>query len=524
MIFEMHAHTEEHSACSHVKAADLVQRNFDKGLQGTVLTDHHYLWPQEEIRELRSRLKVPDHYLILAGQEVETPEIGHVLVYGAEAKIERGTGLAAIRARFPDAALVWAHPYRHEQIPPLENLLYLLIDGIEIFNSNHTIDENNRGLRDWHRYKFTALSGTDTHALSYTGLYPTIFDHPVATVIDLAAEIRAGRCRPFFEEIPRSGTSNTRVTEVGLGTRGGRTTAEQYVVRAHGDADTWRSASRTTRIIEEISRHGFSEGRFRVPRQLGSDEKNLIVIEQGIPGRSLFDALVHSGLHDARLYLRMAAEWLARLHNARLQVTPPGEYLRQEPNTLEHYLTAFYRTGNPHARRAQEIMDAVIGMETDLYCAQAGRMVQGHGDYHPKNIFIGRDRSEARATVFVAAVDFNSSYTMPQAFDVGTFLAQFRNQFYEHPEVLAKVAEEIFLETYLQHIEELDIDFLSQVELFRARTALSICYYLIKVGLGGSENLWRVLAEAGQVLTHLQVKSTGTAALIEQVGEERKKT
>jgi hypothetical protein len=29
MILEMHCHTAEHSGCSHVSAADLVQHNFD---------------------------------------------------------------------------------------------------------------------------------------------------------------------------------------------------------------------------------------------------------------------------------------------------------------------------------------------------------------------------------------------------------------------------------------------------------------------------------------------------------------
>ena len=72
MILEMHCHTAEHSGCSQVAAAEVVQHNFNIGLHGTVLTDHHYLWTPEEIEELRGRLKVPDYYLILSGQEVMT--------------------------------------------------------------------------------------------------------------------------------------------------------------------------------------------------------------------------------------------------------------------------------------------------------------------------------------------------------------------------------------------------------------------------------------------------------------------
>src|SRR6266498_5612802 len=167
MVFEMHCHTSEHSACSHVKAADLVQRNFDSGLNGTVLTDHHYVWSSEELRELRLKLKVPDSYIILSGQEVWTPELGDVLVYGADISFERGTPLKSIREKFSTAAIIWAHPYRGEQVPVREKLLHHLIDGVEIFSSNHTIAESMRGLRDWHNYRFVAIGGTDAHALSY---------------------------------------------------------------------------------------------------------------------------------------------------------------------------------------------------------------------------------------------------------------------------------------------------------------------------------------------------------------------
>lgn len=138
-------------------------------------------------------------------------------------------------------------------------------------------------------------------------------------------------------------------------------------------------------------------------------------------------------------------------------------------------------------------------------------MVQGHGDYHPKNIFIGRDRdTDEPSSSFIAAIDFNSSYTMPPAFDVGTFLAQFRNQFYGNREVLSKVSEETFLRYYLKQAFDVDSNFLSEVSLFRARTTLSICYHLIKVGLGDSENLWRVLVEAEGILTQLSLRSMRT--------------
>ncbi|HEX9136881.1 MAG TPA: phosphotransferase, partial [Nitrospirota bacterium] len=178
-----------------------------------------------------------------------------------------------------------------------------------------------------------------------------------------------------------------------------------------------------------------------------------------------------------------------------LQIVPPEAFFLDERRRLNLYLSAFYRNGHPLTRKAQEIMDMVVEFETSYYGRNPERMVQGHGDFHPKNIFIGQD-SDAPASRFLAAIDFGNSFTIPPAFDVGTFLAQFRNQFYGRLEVHAKVSENIFLQKYLNEAQRLDNDFLRQVEVFRARTSLSIGFYLIKLKLGESDNLWRVLVEA----------------------------
>jgi 3',5'-nucleoside bisphosphate phosphatase len=501
MIVEMHCHTSEHSECSKVSAAELVQRNYDRGLDCTILTDHHFLWSPQELLELRSKLKLSDNYLILSGQEVSTPEIGDVLVYGAGVSIAKGTSLRAIREMFPHAAIIWAHPYRAEKRPGREEFFNPLIDGIEIFSSNHTIAESTRGVRDWHKYRFVAIGGTDTHALSYSGMYPTFFDHPAATIEELASEIRQGRCRPFFKEIPLSGTSDAHITEITVGF--GDRMRERYVLKEHETEHAWRSSEDTIDILEELARHGFSGGQYRIPKLLGHDRNNLTIIEEAAKGESLFDMLVKANPQDAAVYLRLAAGWLAYLHNLRLRITPSDDFFRDESVRLERYIAAFHKMNHRHTRRAEEIMNAVIDTESALFCRHPERMVQGHGDFHPKNILIGSDDPGNPGSLFVTAVDFDSSYTMPPAFDVGTFIAQFRNQFFGNREVLSKVSEKLFLEEYLRNARDLDNNFIPQVELYIARTSLSISYYLIKVGMGTSENLWRVLIEAEHTLSRL---------------------
>jgi hypothetical protein len=68
----------------------------------------------------------------------------------------------------------------------------------------------------------------------------------------------------------------------------------------------------------------------------------------------------------------------------------------------------------------------------------------------------------------------------------------------------AKIAQKIVVKTFedvqawsegerSHHLEE---DFPAQVDLFKARTSLSILYYLAKVQMGNSEEFRRILVEA----------------------------
>lgn len=502
MLIEMHCHTVEKSACSNVSAVELVRQVFAKGLQGVVLTDHHSFWSEEELYELRRRAEVPDYFLILSGQEVYTSEFGDVLVYGAEEAFVSGTSVGEIRACYPDAAFVWAHPYRKGKRPSDVDLGNALLDGVEVFNSNHTVRENSRALQDWHRLRFTAIGGTDTHGGTYAGLYPTHFDHSVKNIRELATEIRKGRCRPFLKEIPRSG-ANSQVTEVTIGTKGVDESRERIIIREIESPYKWRSAERAFHIMEELERQGFGSGIYRVPRPIDADRGTMTLIEQGLRGRSLFDKLLTADEDDGREYVTLAAGWLARFHNCRLTLTAHGEFIEKESARLDRYLDRFTSINHRQTRKVRELIEAIREAEQRVVHEQGALMVQGHGDFHPKNVFVGQDNLAVRSTLFVAAIDFESSYVLPRAFDVGCFLAQFRNQFFRHDDVRQRYPESLFVESYLRNVSDVDADFIRQVELFRARTNMSIAAYLVKVGLGDSEDLWRVLVEAEQAMSHM---------------------
>jgi len=501
MLFEMHCHTAEKSNCSSVPVVELIRRVQARGLQGIVLTDHHAVWSDDELTAVRHQAGVPGHFLIFSAQEVTTKGHGDLLVYGASEAIPKGTALEQIRQNWPAAALVLAHAYRKGRYPTDEQLLNPVLDGVEIFSSNHGVAENSRGLADWHRLRFTAISGTDTHGIQYAGAYPTIFDHPVRTIQELADELRLGRCRPFFKEIPRSG-ANAVVTEVTFGTKEGDENRERIIIRTLTDEKKWKGTERAEQIMAAVAEAGFSEGRFRVPRPIEIDAERMTIIEQGIRGRSLYDKLLAAGHDDARWYLELSGRWLARLHKARLAVTAPDEFRQREEGRIRGYLSHFETIDHRHTSRARQVAEAIIAAELDCSCT-GEHLVQGHGDFHPKNIMIGQDSQDNRDTVFVAAIDFGSSLMLPPAFDVGTFLAQYRNQLFSHTELLDQLPETIFMDAYLDEGPPVGDDFLWQVELFRARTNLNIAAFFIRIGMGESEDLWRVLVEAEQSLSQI---------------------
>jgi aminoglycoside phosphotransferase (APT) family kinase protein len=495
LLLEIHSHTRKHSPCSHISALTLVQEVRDKGLQGLVLTDHHHVWTASDLAELRKEAQLEEHFVLLSGQEVTTADSGDVLVFGPTEAIQRHSRLADIVQKYPEAAVVWAHPYRNG-VRPEPRLLRAShpFHGIEIFSSNHTIRDNIHGLQDWHRHKFTALAGTDTHAEGYAGTYPTQFDHWVSTLEDLVTEIRNGRCRPFFKEIPRTG-ANLQVTEIVVGTKGRKETRERWIIKKLHGRSKWEKARHAYRVMEEVFRHGFDSGPYRVPEPLDLDPESQTLIEVSQRAKSLYDMLLAVPPKEGRRLIEIVAAWLARFHGVQVTIPVRETFESSEERRMQNYMKRFVRSGHPHTGKAVSLAEIVLAAEKRIAEYGTEGFALGHGDFHPKNVLVGQDQVTDRSSLFVSAIDFENSRTYPQAYDVGTFLAQFRNQF-SGTGILREYTEDAFLEAYQQRAHGLPSDFLRQVELFKARTDLSIASYLIKVGMGDSQDLWRVLVEA----------------------------
>lgn len=498
MLMEMHAHTSRHSSCSAVDPVLLVRLVAAKGLQGVVITEHHYLWTPDELAQLRVDAGVGAHFRMFAAQEVGT-DLGHVLVYGADETIPDTVPLARLRAQYPAASLVWAHPYRKGRVPERSELLNPLLDGIEILSLNHTMRENYAGLRDWHRYKFTALCGSDTHTQENAGVFPSQFDHDADTIEELAAEIKARRCRPFIKEIPRAGSGQV-VTEVTIGTKGPDEQRHRLIIRQYTDDRKWERVKETARLTERLHAGGFSAGMFRVPRVIEVNDEEKLFIEEGQRGKDLFDTLSTVAPKTGVACLELSARWLARLH-----ALPPGPIdtaavLAREEKRFASYARAFASTSNPHTATARRMIEAVSAYETAAVREHAGAFVLCHGDFHPKNIIIGQDRMQDPDTRFVSVIDFEKHIAFLPAFDVGYFLAQYDNQYAGLPDIRARYTPAVFLDAYRSAAGSVGPDFERQVALSALRGNLSIAGYLIKVGKGESPEMDAVMERSQSLL------------------------
>lgn len=495
MLLELHCHTNKHSSCSKIDPVELVNKVFRKHLQGMVITEHQYLWTDEEIGNLKKKASVGDDFLILSAQEVAT-EIGHVLVFGAAESIKKETTIGKLRVDWPDAALVWAHPFREGRIPDKKYFLSADLDAVEIFSGNHTARENVLGLSFWHTHKFTAVAGSDTHSSGFSAILPTQFDHPVRGIKELASEIRGGRCRPFFKEIPKSG-SNITVTELTLGTKGNDEFRDRIILKQVSDGKKWKKLEESTRILQEVYSRGFKKGAFRVPAVIDKDDGKMLVMEEGQRGKSLFDLLANINPAAGRNYFELSAKWLARLHSLKLELTGAGETAKKEKKRIESYLKSFIGVDSPYAREAEKLIKFVKEGEEGYFKKDSSLFIQNHGDYHPKNIIIGQDLNHDISTLFVSVIDFGNSVRFLKEYDVGYFLAQFSSQLGALPGIKELYPEEQFLGFYAREAGVEDgKSFMKKVNFFKIRANLSIAAYFIKVGKGDGPEMDRLISES----------------------------
>jgi predicted metal-dependent phosphoesterase TrpH len=194
MKFDLHLHTTCHSPDSQMDPLTLVRRAGELGLDGIVITEHDWLWTEDELRELRMAAA---GLIVLAGIEVSCRE-GHFLAYGVRDPfaLPRGIGVAELcrRVHHQGGAVVAAHPFRWGQ--PFDDILRREqpdLDGLELMSNNMDADCRHRAAEVQQVWGLAGLGSSDAHHEDVVGVCYTDFGASIRAMPDLVAAIRQRR-------------------------------------------------------------------------------------------------------------------------------------------------------------------------------------------------------------------------------------------------------------------------------------------------------------------------------------------
>ncbi len=174
------------------------------GLTGVAITEHDWLWTEEELDELRS---ATPGVQVFAGVEVSAYE-GHFLCYGVTDPIKIPKSIKVkdlcCEVHAQGGVVLAAHPYRWGQ--DFDEVLATepLLDGIEIMSSNmdHGLRKKAKAAWEHHVQPWAGVGNSDAHDVEVVGACFTVFPEKIRDLTDLVDALRAGateaRERPNF--------------------------------------------------------------------------------------------------------------------------------------------------------------------------------------------------------------------------------------------------------------------------------------------------------------------------------------
>jgi PHP-associated len=192
MKLDLHMHTARHSPDSQMDPLALLRKARAIGLDGVVITEHDWLWTEDELDELRA---AAPGLLVLAGIEVSTRQ-GHFLAYGVKNPfaVPHGIDVAELcrEVHRQGGAVVAAHPFRWRQ-PFLDILRERRpdLDGLELMTKNMDADCRRQALEVQKQRPLAGLGSSNAHHEDELGFCFSEFATPVRDQRDLVEAIRS---------------------------------------------------------------------------------------------------------------------------------------------------------------------------------------------------------------------------------------------------------------------------------------------------------------------------------------------
>lgn len=199
LLLDTHLHTQRHSPCSRIDEARLIAQAAAVGLDGLVITEHHYQWSDEELRALIDAADTPG-FIVLAGFEY-TSSCGNMLIYGlapehvAEFRPGGDPAAALRRAHALGGVCVAAHPTR-AGLGFDHRIANMALDGLEIASVNLQSHEQRLARKLAVDLNLRPTCASDAHRIEDVGRYVMEFDDVIHCMADFCSAIRAGRFRP----------------------------------------------------------------------------------------------------------------------------------------------------------------------------------------------------------------------------------------------------------------------------------------------------------------------------------------
>ena len=196
---ETHSHSKEHSACSYMSVTALVTRAAEIGLDGLIITDHGYVWPEEDLRAVVREVGAAN-LLVLSAPEITArdPETGKhegdYLLFGCSEVPPDPTSAAGVVQFGQDRGglVIAGHPFRCGMSAGAR-VFSLPLDGIEVYNQNHSPADVRRCQAVVERQGYLGLAGSDAHQVEQIGQFLTCLERPIATIAEFVTELRARR-------------------------------------------------------------------------------------------------------------------------------------------------------------------------------------------------------------------------------------------------------------------------------------------------------------------------------------------
>jgi predicted metal-dependent phosphoesterase TrpH len=184
----------------------MLKRAQEIGLTGVVITEHDWLWTEDELDELRA---AAPNLVVLSGVEVSTKQ-GHFLAYGVRDPfaLPKNIGVAELcrEVHRQGGAVAAAHPYRWGQ--PFDDILKEErpeLDALEMMSNNMDEDIRSRAATLNTRLRLAPIGNSDAHRVETLGCCYTQFASAIRDMKDLVEALRSRKTSAFERKVKHDG-------------------------------------------------------------------------------------------------------------------------------------------------------------------------------------------------------------------------------------------------------------------------------------------------------------------------------